>query len=267
MKYKISFQLLILFLMIFPSPVTSKKVTITFIHTDHLGTPILATKEDGSVKWTEEYQPFGKQLINEDSDNNIGFTGQKDDKSLGLTYMKARWYQPDIGRFMSPDPLKFTISDLSSFNRYSYVGNNPYKYTDPTGESRVLATFARIAKEPIRASRSFWRDIKSLWSNNPPLVISNPPSDSICCLDIPVYNPPSIKEGEGKKADDSGKNSRHGDRGRAKSKAEGQISDLESQLDGASKKERKKLKQKIKNIRDDANRKKKGEEHSRTKKR
>lgn len=59
--------------------------TITYIHTDHLGSPVLATNEDGSVKWREDYQPFGKQLINEDAGNNVGFTGHRDDKSLGLT--------------------------------------------------------------------------------------------------------------------------------------------------------------------------------------
>ncbi|PWK52949.1 RHS repeat domain-containing protein, partial [Pleionea mediterranea] len=111
----------------------AKKETITFIHTDHLGSPIMATNEDGSVKWREDYQPFGKQLTNQDTDNNVGFTGHKDDKSLGLTYMQARWYHPEAGRFMSLDPIRYR--DVHSFNRYVYANNNPYKYVDPDGKS------------------------------------------------------------------------------------------------------------------------------------
>jgi hypothetical protein len=46
--------------------------------------------------------------------------------------MQARYYDPVIGRFYSNDPMGFT-GYFATFNRYSYVGNNPYKFTDPTG--------------------------------------------------------------------------------------------------------------------------------------
>lgn len=123
----------------------AKKETITFIHTDHLGSPIMATNEDGSVKWREDYQPFGKQLTNQDTDNNIGFTGHLDDKNLGLSYMQARWYNPTVGRFMSPDPVMYAEENpIMSFNRYLYVNNNPYKYKDPDGEFLWHAVGAAI---------------------------------------------------------------------------------------------------------------------------
>ena len=48
--------------------------------------------------------------------------------------MQARYYDPIIGRFYSNDPVGFTPSNPMSFNRYLYVNNNPYKYTDPNGE-------------------------------------------------------------------------------------------------------------------------------------
>jgi hypothetical protein len=48
--------------------------------------------------------------------------------------MQARYYDPVIGRFYSNDPVGFT-GDVHSFGRYTYVNNNPYKYTDPNGES------------------------------------------------------------------------------------------------------------------------------------
>ncbi|NRA60656.1 MAG: RHS repeat-associated core domain-containing protein [Psychrobium sp.] len=59
--------------------------------------------------------------------------------------MDARYYDPVIGRFYSNDPVGFT-GDITTFNRYSYVGNNPYKYTDPTGKNRHLMG-KRIAKK------------------------------------------------------------------------------------------------------------------------
>ena len=49
--------------------------------------------------------------------------------------MQARYYDPVIGRFYSNDPIGFT-GEIDTFNRYSYVANNPYKYTDPTGMSK-----------------------------------------------------------------------------------------------------------------------------------
>jgi uncharacterized protein RhaS with RHS repeats len=51
-------------------------------------------------------------------------------------YMQARYYDPVIGRFYSNDPVGFT-GEVDTFNRYSYVANNPYKYTDPAGEAKV----------------------------------------------------------------------------------------------------------------------------------
>ena len=49
--------------------------------------------------------------------------------------MQARYYDPVIGRFYSNDPVGFT-AEVDTFNRYSYVGNNPYKYTDPDGREK-----------------------------------------------------------------------------------------------------------------------------------
>ena len=49
--------------------------------------------------------------------------------------MQARYYDPVIGRFYSNDPIGWTPENpVMSFNRYLYVNNNPYKYTDPNGE-------------------------------------------------------------------------------------------------------------------------------------
>ncbi|MDP3327706.1 RHS repeat-associated core domain-containing protein, partial [Parvibaculum sp.] len=52
---------------------------------------------------------------------------------VGLVNMNGRIYDPEIGRFMSADPIVQDPTDTQSLNRYTYVGNNPLSYTDPTG--------------------------------------------------------------------------------------------------------------------------------------
>jgi RHS repeat-associated protein len=52
---------------------------------------------------------------------------------LGLIYMNARTYLPEVGRFISPDTLVPNPGNSQSHNRYSYVLNSPVNYTDPSG--------------------------------------------------------------------------------------------------------------------------------------
>ena len=109
---------------------------ITFYHYDALGSPVATTDEQGEVIWREEYQPWGKKLLNEDAteDNVRGYTGHVHDKETGLTYMQARYYDPEIGRFMGVDPVGFKEDNPIMFNQYAYANNNPYRFTDPNGE-------------------------------------------------------------------------------------------------------------------------------------
>jgi RHS repeat-associated protein len=89
---------------------------------------------DTSANSRQHYKPFGDTIETEKKDE-IGYTGHKFDKSLGLSYMQARYYDPVIGRFYSNDPVGF--SNVHNFNRYAYANNNPYKYTDPDGEAPI----------------------------------------------------------------------------------------------------------------------------------
>lgn len=114
----------------------SRSSRVRYQHTDMLGTPVMETDESGNVISRSVYEPFGKRLGGEKA--GIGFTGHLQDEDLGLTYMQARYYDPLIGRFYSNDPVGYTSANpVMSFNRYLYVNNNPYKYTDPNGEFLV----------------------------------------------------------------------------------------------------------------------------------
>jgi RHS repeat-associated protein len=113
----------------------------TYLHSDSLGSPIAATNDGGAWLWYEEYQPYGLKLNG--VSEKIGFTGHVYDADTGLTYMQARLYDPLVGRFLSTDPIAFNASSPFTFNRYAYANNNPYRYTDPTGQ--CLQCFAAVA--------------------------------------------------------------------------------------------------------------------------
>jgi RHS repeat-associated protein len=63
----------------------------------------------------------------------MSFTGHRENRDIGLTYMNARFYVPSIARFASADTIVPDREDPQSFNRYSYVYNNPLRFTDPSG--------------------------------------------------------------------------------------------------------------------------------------
>ena len=90
---------------------------------------------------TFEYDTYGK-LINRTGTNKVifGYNGRDgvvtDDN--GLIYMRARYYSPELRRFVNADVLVGDIADSTSLNRYSYVNGDPVSYVDPTGYIGVL---------------------------------------------------------------------------------------------------------------------------------
>jgi RHS repeat-associated protein len=102
---------------------------------------ILPADQAGKVVWKEAYQPFGKKASNASAGNRLGYQGKPLEAGTGLSYMGARYYQPELGRFMGIDPQEPKANDLHSLNRYAYANNNPYRYTDPDGHSPIDTLF------------------------------------------------------------------------------------------------------------------------------
>jgi RHS repeat-associated protein len=109
--------------------------TTTFYHTDGLGSVVAATNQSGAVLWRKDFSPYGEELESSTGNEKISYTGKEHDDVTGLTYFGARYYDPEIGRFMSVDPQAFAEDNPTTFNRYAYANNNPYKYVDPDGEA------------------------------------------------------------------------------------------------------------------------------------
>jgi RHS repeat-associated protein len=142
------------FLLLMGSSASYAYEEITYFHSDALGSPVLATDEQGQVKWRESYSPYGSRLtrasqevdpgtgepIESSWDEKQWFTGKIEESRVGLQYFGARWYEPEIGRFISPDPVQFKEGNAFSFNRYAYANNNPYRYIDPDGRESYLVS-------------------------------------------------------------------------------------------------------------------------------
>jgi RHS repeat-associated protein len=112
--------------------------TVRYIHTDALGSVVAVSDETGNVIERREYEPFGAQLTPAIADGP-GYTGHVQDAATGLTYMQQRYYDSEIGRFLSVDPVSAHGGDQRHFNRYAYAYNSPYKFRDPDGRCPVCA--------------------------------------------------------------------------------------------------------------------------------
>jgi RHS repeat-associated protein len=122
-------------------PITGTEVR--YLHPDGQGSTIQATASNGTVAERFFYDPFGRRTdANYDYIGNqrrairLGYTGHDHDDELGLINMKGRIYDPEARRFLTPDPLVPDPFFSQSYNRYSYVWNNPMTFVDPSGFER-----------------------------------------------------------------------------------------------------------------------------------
>jgi RHS repeat-associated protein len=112
-----------------------------YVHRDHLGSVTALTKEsDGSVIERYSYDAWGMRRnpttwapATITAYEQRGYTGHEHLDDIGIIHMNGRIYAPKLGRMVNPDPMTPAPENGQSFNRYTYVFNNPLKYSDPSG--------------------------------------------------------------------------------------------------------------------------------------
>lgn len=113
-----------------------------FVHADHLERPLKMTDASKAVVWDAVYNPFGDvNAITGTAANNLRFPGQYFLIEAGLYYNWHRHYDPTLGRYTQPDPLKF----VNGPSIYSYAKSAPQKNVDPRGLQAGVAAAAAAA--------------------------------------------------------------------------------------------------------------------------
>ncbi len=109
---------------------TGTNSQLGFYQNDHLGTPQQIINVSGKILWQASYSPFGEAEIQiEQIKNNLRLAGQYYDAETNLHYNYHRYYDPQLGRYISQDPIGLA----GGVNGYIYVYNNPLGLIDPLG--------------------------------------------------------------------------------------------------------------------------------------
>ena len=114
---------------------------------DHLGSTRALTSANGSLVESINYDSFGKGAS---SLTRYGYTGREWDGDTGLYYYRNRWYDPQVGRFISEDPIGLE----GGINLYTYVESNPLTFSDPFGLQGVGYSDLRADREVYQARRA-----------------------------------------------------------------------------------------------------------------
>ncbi len=256
--------------------------TTHYVHADEQGSTIALTDASGSVTDQIAYSPYG-EILNSTGTTDIPYLYIGGfgvfNEGHNLYHMKARYYDSQLKRFLTKDPIGLD----GGMNLYAYADSNPLFFIDPFGlESTINSTSERFNEFGSFAGNTAAAGLIIAGAS----IIIPDPSDAVIqpvvaggtalrvaggFLSI-VAIPEIIETGTDiiqdiddliSRAKDSSKAERHGDSGRALEKAQKKIENLGRQLESTTGREARKIRQKIKNIREAAQRKAKGETHSR----
>jgi RHS repeat-associated protein len=134
-----------------------------YVH-DGVGSVRQLLDSTGQLATNYAYDPFGVPLVGGEVYNPYQYTGEAWDPEVELLYLRARYYQPEVGRFVTKDPWLGDVWRPETLNRYQYVTNNPISRVDPTGRQEIEPT-----PEPTEREQEFfdWLEEFNERSRNP----------------------------------------------------------------------------------------------------
>ena len=136
---------------------TQSLIRTYYYHRDHQNSILSLTDREGKIVESYSYDPYGSIIHSTKTVktyNPYGYTGRERDTD-DLYYYRARYYDPTIGRFITPDPIGFLGGDT---NFYRYVGNDPVNFNDPSGLSGLTNLLDQ--HNPVK-------DLVEWWSSTP----------------------------------------------------------------------------------------------------
>jgi RHS repeat-associated protein len=128
-----------------------------FYHLDGLGSITALTDATGAVTsrlHLDAWGVFRNPAELDASSNRHAFTGYVFEKEIGLYFAKARFYDPQVGRFTSQDSFLGRVDDPPSLHRYFYAANNPLRYIDLTGHAYTEAQKRQLAAQVAANTRA-----------------------------------------------------------------------------------------------------------------
>lgn len=138
-------------------PLVGTTATVTYQHTDALGSPVAITNSSRTVTERREYEPYGYQTTPTLQDGP-SYTGHVADAATGMIYMQQRYYDPLIGqRFLTVDPVT-AYSPGGAFNQYWYAKASPYGFTDRDGRDP-----GRVYGDPDACNEVCWQERRRDW--------------------------------------------------------------------------------------------------------
>jgi len=178
---------------------SNNSTDLNYLHRDHINSTTVITDATGVVKERFSYDLFGKRRSDASwkaaspqeaimlsaltsSTTHHGYTEHEFLEGVGLIHMNGRVYDPELGRFLSADPFVQNKQNLQSFNRYSYVLNNPLSFTDPSGYFGISISFscgicgdiadATVAALTLGLERDFSRRFENFLDENGRTIVA-----------------------------------------------------------------------------------------------
>ena len=156
------------------------------------------TDVQGQVIGTRRYTPFGAVEAGSGVLSPFGFTGEPQDSATGLVYLRARYYSPALGRFLTPDSIVPDVLNGQAWNAYAYVYHDPINLVDPSGYAAqgpwqppvpppplpLTPPFPPAVQEAAQRASDLWQDLRGgaealgTWWNTPDCPCEPQPASS-----------------------------------------------------------------------------------------